>query len=538
MFKQFWAFLNTDMYDIVRRETDIISDEKRDLTLSDEEFEGLRDEDDLPIDYMGIERKLNKNELNEFAKHFNLAKTINDFVVVDDNGNAVAMDAGNLNEITSIKSTFSLDTNRAPDVLMFWYVRQTFIGYQTCSFLAQHWLINRACSIPGKDAVRNGYKLTTMGGKKLKPAVIDDINELDEEVFNIREELKHHDRNMRIFGIGISYLKIKSKDKKFYQKPFNIDGITEGSYEGIVTLDPIWITPELRQQALNPSSEDFYEPTYWRVDGQAIHKSHLIITRYANPTTVLQPTYIYGGIPLSQLLYERVYAAERTNNEIPAIVQTKRLHVLRTNTKQALMRMGDLTARLNVFARFKDNHGVQIIDEDEEITQYQTQLTDLRDVTDGQYATTAAISGVPETKLMMRPIAGGLSNAGDGDNRNYNDMVEDVQTDMSKLLRRHHEVLIKSHIEPNHGKQPRIKHVWNPIRSLDAREIAEKNKANAETDKIYLEYQVVDIEEVRARLAADEHSGYTIDQEDVQEEVDYSQYHEGNDENAESEYRI
>ena len=53
------------------------------------------------------------------------------------------------------KSAFSLGRQAASDELLSWYVSQSFIGYQACSIIAQHWLINKACTVPAKDAVKS-----------------------------------------------------------------------------------------------------------------------------------------------------------------------------------------------------------------------------------------------------------------------------------------------------------------------------------------------------------------------------------------------
>jgi len=41
--------------------------------------------------------------------------------------------------------------------------------------------------------------------------------------------------------------------------------------------------------------------------------------------------YMYGGIPVSQRIMERVYAAERTANEGPLLAMSKRTNVWLTN---------------------------------------------------------------------------------------------------------------------------------------------------------------------------------------------------------------
>ncbi|MGP1609631.1 MAG: hypothetical protein ACTS5G_02910, partial [Burkholderiales bacterium] len=48
-----------------------------------------------------------------------------------------------------------------------WYSGQGFIGWQMCALLSQNWLIDKACSMPGKDAVRNGWEITVNDGSTL-----------------------------------------------------------------------------------------------------------------------------------------------------------------------------------------------------------------------------------------------------------------------------------------------------------------------------------------------------------------------------------
>ena len=78
---------------------------------------------------------------------------------------------------------------------------------------------------------------------------------------------------------------------------------------------------------MSPDSLTFYEPQYWRVGGKRIHKSHLWISRGDEVADILKPSYLYGGVPVVQQIFERVYAAERTANEAPILALTKRLNI-------------------------------------------------------------------------------------------------------------------------------------------------------------------------------------------------------------------
>ena len=97
------------------------------------------------------------------------------FVLKNDDG-TVSQDS-----LTNLKSTlfpFNFNENDlgANPLLMEWYVRQGFIGYQNCAIIAQHWLVDRCCTLPAKDAVRNGYFITQNGGEEFRSRSITSHN--------------------------------------------------------------------------------------------------------------------------------------------------------------------------------------------------------------------------------------------------------------------------------------------------------------------------------------------------------------------------
>ena len=58
----------------------------------------------------------------------------------------------------------------------------------------------------------------------------------------------------------------------------------------------------------------------------------------------MKPAYLYGGLPVPQLISERVYAAERTANEAPMLAMTKRLTVLKCDITQAVANQAGSTS--------------------------------------------------------------------------------------------------------------------------------------------------------------------------------------------------
>jgi len=422
---------------------------------------------------------------------------------------------------TQLKSAFSLNQGIIPDAVFNWYMTQSFIGYQACAIISQHWLINKTLTIPAKDAVRNGFEIATDDGEELDLKYMSALREADKE-YKLEENLIEFETNKRRFGFRFILFVVESDDPEYYRKPFNIDGITKDSYKGMTQVDPSWVAPILDEQSVaNPAAMDFYEPTWWTISGQLYHKSHLVLCRYVNPPDILKPTYQYGGIPLTQLIYERVYAAERVANEAPMLTETKRLNVVKVDIAAVTAQPGGFQARLDQLIQFRNNYGVYVQGLDDELTQIDTSLADLDDVIMSQYQLVAAVSEIPATKLLGTSPKG-FNATGEHELKTYIGLLEGIQTDLSLVVDRHHELVIKSEIAP---ETPfKVVTVWNPADSPSAKEAAEIGLMKSQTDQTLMASGAIDGNDVRNRIIEDAGSGYTgIDEyseEDLEDDDD------------------
>jgi phage-related protein (TIGR01555 family) len=421
----------------------------------------------------------------------------------------VAMDSAGGDLAMSAKAAFQLAGANVPDAQLLWFASQGFIGFQLCALLSQQWLIDKACTIPARDAIRNGYRITSTSGD-VAPEILAKLEAADKR-YGIKQQCRELVRGARVFGIRIAIFKVDSPDPKYYENPFNPDGIRPGSYRGIVQVDPYWCVPELSMAgASDPSSADFYEPTYWVIRGQRYHRSHLVIVRGPEVPDVLKPSYQFAGISLVQRIYERVYAAERTANEGPQLALTKRAMVFYTDTGKALADQGKFQERLATWASYRDNYGVKVADKDgDKVEQHDTALGDFDQTVMTQYQLVAAIANVPATKL-LGTTPKGFNSSGDYEADAYHEELESIQTnDMGPLVSRHHICVIRSEIAPAAGVAPfGVVVDWNPTDSPSAKDEAEIRKIDAERDKALVDAGAIDGMDVRARLVADPKSGY------------------------------
>lgn len=440
-----------------------------------------------------------------------IPRTVFSAPILDEKTNqrvAFAMDSSNAEN--SIKAIFALNQVGIPEVQAQWYGSQGFIGYQLCALLAQNWLINKACLLPARDAIRKGYKFTVNDGTDIGPEILDAIAKANKR-FALNKSLVEYVKMGRVYGIRVAFCKVESADPDYYVKPFNPDSITPGSYRGIVQIDPYWCVPELTSSsASNPASLDFYEPNYWIVNNQRYHKSHLIVLRGPDVGDILKPSYLYGGLSVPQLIYERVYAAERTANEAPQLALTKRSTIFYTDTAKALANQCAFENRLTIWRSFLDNFGVKVADkESDQVEQHDTSLTDLDAVIMTQYQIVAAAANIPATKL-LGTTPKGFNSSGSYEEDSYHEELESIQVnDMEPLIDRHVMCLIRSEIAPRFGIKPfNVECTWEPLDSLSSEEAATVNKTKAETDVLLVQTGAIDGTDVRNRISADENSGH------------------------------
>jgi len=446
------------------------------------------------------------------ARRLDYAMKLERALPVPDAAAGVAMDSEGQATLTKM-ARFGFEG--LPEALTDWFMSQGFIGYQMCAMVAQQWLINKACRVPARDAIRHGFDVQVEGAadEAAGAEVQKRITKLNKK-YRLNRNMEQFVAMGRVFGIRVVLFRVKSVDPLYYEKPFNPDGITPGSYLGMSQVDPYWMSPELDAAAvMDPTNPDFYEPTWWVIQGKRYHRSHLCIFRPNEVPDILKPTYNYGGVSVPQQIMERVYAAERTANEGPMLAMTKRSMVWSTDVAALLANREKAAQHMATWMEMRDNYGVKINDTNDKMEQFETTLNDLDATIMTQYQLVASAANMPATKL-LGTAPKGFNSTGEYDESVYHEELETIQqNDLTPLVDRHHLFLVRSELP---GFFPlldvtalEIEIDWAPVDSPTAVEYATINKTKAETDQIYAGIGAIDGEDVRNRLQADPNSEYT-----------------------------
>jgi hypothetical protein len=291
-------------------------------------------------------------------------------------------------------------------------------------------------------------------------------------------------------------------------------------------VQPFWVTYQMSADGVaNPQMAGFYEPEYYVINGKTkIHKSWVIKPITGVCPDILRPVYYYGGIPLTQQIFERVFCAEKTANEAPKLALTKRLLIVDGNIENMAANPRQAYETLQNVLELRDNMGLMVKNPTDQVQQIDTSLGDMDTLIMTQFQLVAAIAEMPVTKLMKTQLKG-LANSGDYEMKDYNQSLIEIQENVyNRILERHYQILSIS----EYGRDLELGVVWNPIDTPTEKELAEIEQIQANTDSVYISAGVIDASEVRDSLRANDDSRFH-NLSDEMPEIDGDMFDDGDE---------
>ncbi len=437
-----------------------------------------------------------------------------------------AMDDGeSLSGKDAINNRFNqYDGRNISDSILSYYASKGFMGYQCYAILGQNKWISKALCMPVKDALRPGF-VFTKEEKENEDNTEDNTDEIVKKFEEVSEKMELNKKleqwliDSRQFGVGYA-LPIIDDPEWDLSKPFNIDGVKPGTYKGIKIIDPFWIRPALTSQsAYDVSSIDFFVPDFYMIgNNQTIHKSHLVKIVFKEVPDVLKPTYYYGGMSLTQMIYEQVFLAEQTSKEAPKLVQNKRLLIMSGSLEESVRNTERFENKLKALLEARNNYGVYLTDINENVQQIETSLMEFPELISTQYLLIAGIAEIPYTKF-LGTTPKGFNATGEYEMKSYIQMLKSLQDNFSPLLRRHIELLSMS----LYGEKQDISFKFNEIDMPTEQENAQVNSIQTQTLNALLESGIVSAEEARKWLKMDENSGFSWIDDELPEDTQMKQ---------------
>lgn len=345
------------------------------------------------------------------------------------------------------------------------------------------------------------------------------VTELEQaiEEYNLRGVFKTLAEHDCFFGRAQLSINILGADDK---TPLVLDPRTvrKGRLKSFTPVEAMWTTPNV-YNAIDPTSPDFYRPTSWFMLGKEVHASRLLTIVTRPLPDMLKPAYNFSGMSLSQLAEPYVENWLRTRQAVSDLINNFSITALKTNMSQVLQG-NDLGAnvfdRADLFTLTRSNKGLMLLDmEMEELVQMNTPLSGLHELQAQAQEHMCSVSKIP-AMILTGISPSGLNASSDGEIRAFYDWISAQQEAYWK-----HPLMIclKLIMLDLWGEiDQTIGFEFNPLWQMSDDEKSQIRLRDAQTNAIYIENNIVSVEEVRTNIAADPNSGFSgLDVEDIPE---------------------
>lgn len=380
-----------------------------------------------------------------------------------------------------------------------------FPGYPYLSQLVSRAEFRQVSSTIANEMTREWITITSKSDEETQNDKIAQIeNKLTE--LNARDAVHKAMLNDGYFGRGQIFVDIDGQE---ISDPLVLHSktIPVGSLKRISSIEPIWTTPSM-YNSLRPEAPDFYKPNEWFMLGRRVHSSRLLTIVSRPMPDMLKPAYNFSGMSLSQMVDGYVQMWLRARQSVSDLLSNFSTTVLKTDMNQILSG-GDNSSifdRADLFTMLRSNKGMMLLDKDmEDMMQLNVPLSGLSDLQAQALEHICTVTRIPAV-VLTGVSPSGLNASSEGEIRVFYDWVASQQ---EAHLRPIVETLLKLVQFDLFGEcDDDICFQFNPLWTMNGKELAEIRTANANADQIYMANGVLSPDEVRERLARDDESLY------------------------------
>lgn len=374
--------------------------------------------------------------------------------------------------------------------------QQLDAAYQTS------WLARAIVDYPAEDMTREWRTL------KCDDA---DVIRAEEDRLQLPAMVSEATSWARLYG-GAGILMLTNQD---LTKPLKPEKIKKGDLYRLLVIDRFDMTAMDLNQT-NILAANYLQPEFYTIaaGAQQIHWTHF--ARFAGaklPRRQRAQTQGWGDSELRRCL-DDVMDIVASKDGIAELMQEANVDIIkREGLSDELASDQDdaITARYALFSMMKSSINLALLDGDETYDRKTLDLSGVAPVLDLLMTWLSGAAGIPGTRLWGE-AAKGLDNNGEGDHKNYeNKLSSSRQVQVEPGLRSIDEVLVRSAT----GKWiDDFNYAWNPFQQPDLVQIAQANKANAETDIAYKDAGVITTSQIQRKLQAQEL--YQFDDEKIE----------------------
>jgi len=373
-----------------------------------------------------------------------------------------------------------------------------------------------------EDMMREGVEIIL---KDKSESILQDKIREEEERINLHDKIQNALKLSRIYGGSIVLLIVRDDN---LEEPLVLESVEKGDFRGIQVFDNFHCVA-LGEMDTDPLSDNFGRPLFYQmysynvnlnnfspIVGARIHYSRVIrFTGSFLPQSMMMRNN-YWGQSILEILYASILRYDTALKVSEIMLHEATVDVVKSPNVSQMYSAGGLKIFKNTYLRFQkaltDKSVIRtlLLGTDEEYQKITNNgFSGVRDILDHYEKNICAQSDIPAVRLFGESPKG-LHSSGDGEIRNYYDMI---QSKRIRELESKYKILYKIIIRNLTSKDTPFSLNFPPLWQPSDLEQAQMEKTRMDTDIGYLNANALSTQDIQDRLKKNE--TYVITQSSV-----------------------
>jgi len=353
--------------------------------------------------------------------------------------------------------------------------------------LYQNWIFGKVVDIPADDMTR---KWRRPACPSLTPDQIDQFIKAEEDL-DVRGAFNSAVKWARLYGGSVIIIGAEDQGTNGLADPLNPRSVARGGLVSLTVMDRWDISTQSVERTPGPG---FGLPSMYYINGgTAVHPSRVIrFDGIKLPCREFERNQYWGGSVCNRV-YADALSASTASQSVASMIYEASIEVIGVKDLFSRLmdknKLGALLKRFEIATLTKSINKTLIIDKDnEDYAKYPTQFAGLSDLISELLSLVCSASDIPATRFLGQS-AKGLNATGEGDLKNYYDMISGQQeTCLAKQLNQLDQVLVRSVL----GDMPTDwGYEFNSLWQMSDIEVATMEKTKAETAAIHMTNGVI-----------------------------------------------
>ena len=349
------------------------------------------------------------------------------------------------------------------------------------------WLSGKVVDIIPNDMTREWRNFTG----EIEPEMVKDL-EAEEARLDLVGSFNLAHKWARLYGTAFIVMSID--DGQTPDMPLNLAGIKEGSLRHIKVIDRHRLSHADVVPIADPLHKDFGMPEFYRFNETSTRIHHSRVLRFDGvllPYEEFRRNNYYSDSVLDRL-YEALINMNTVTHGASSMVYETNVDVIKVEGLMNYLQTADgeaiLRKRFALAGMLKSFNNMLLLDNKEDFTTKTNTFSGLPDLIDRYSQLLSAGSDVPATRL-LGTAASGMNATGEGDLKNYYDMIRSQQTTVYRPRLDVFDFIMGRSMGLSEAVD--LSYEFAPLFQMTQKETADTQLVNAQRDQIYIDRGIV-----------------------------------------------